>query len=65
MFHNGEIIGAIEIAKDVTRLEQVVQNHLQRDIQIGCAFLDLAGEHPEFVSAVHQAKKWPAQPSPS
>lgn len=57
VFHNGEIIGAIEIAKDVTRLEQVVQNHLQRDIQIGCAFLDLAGEHPEFVNAVHQAKK--------
>lgn len=57
VFFNGEMIGAIEIAKDVTRLEQVVQNHLQRDIQIGCAFSDLAGENPEFAAAVHQARK--------
>ncbi|MFS0646642.1 sigma 54-interacting transcriptional regulator [Siminovitchia sp. 179-K 8D1 HS] len=57
VFYNGEIIGAIEIVKDVTRLEQVVQNRLQRDMQTGCAFSDLTGENPEFANAVHQAKK--------
>jgi arginine utilization regulatory protein len=57
VFFNGEIIGAIEIAKDVTRIEKAFQSHLQRDKAAGCLFSRLAGNNPEFRRAVQQARR--------
>ncbi len=52
---DGELLGAVEIARDVTNMEQVLQSSLHRPLQF--TFERIIGQDPHFLEVVEHARR--------
>ncbi|WP_139116773.1 sigma 54-interacting transcriptional regulator, partial [Paenibacillus polymyxa] len=54
---NGEIKGAVEIAKDVTKLERLIRENMHRKEQNSYTFDSILGNSPVIREAIENAKR--------
>lgn len=55
--HNGDIIAAVEIAKDVTQLEQVIKENVLRKKSAKFTFEQIIGQSDAIQSVIEEAKR--------
>ncbi|WP_412059383.1 MULTISPECIES: sigma-54 interaction domain-containing protein [Bacillus amyloliquefaciens group] len=55
--HNGEIKGAVEIAKDVTKLERLIRENMHRKEQNSYTFDSILGNSPVIREVIENAKR--------
>ncbi|MCA1064902.1 sigma 54-interacting transcriptional regulator [Rossellomorea sp. AcN35-11] len=64
IFHDNVLIGAVEIARDITRLEKVMRDHVHKRPSSLFTFNSIIGEHPRLQDAVETGKRATRTSSP-
>ncbi|WP_088102747.1 sigma-54 interaction domain-containing protein [Halalkalibacter urbisdiaboli] len=63
IYDNGRVIGAIEIAKDVTKLEQLIRHNMQRRGNTRFTFDSIIGNSPAIQEVIENTKRATRTPS--
>ncbi|QQK75681.1 sigma 54-interacting transcriptional regulator [Salicibibacter cibarius] len=64
LMDNDEVVAAVEIAKDVSQMEQILRDKRTNEEGTRFQFSDLLGESPNFVEIVEQARRSSRTSSP-
>ncbi|WP_100373604.1 sigma-54 interaction domain-containing protein [Bacillus sp. FJAT-45037] len=54
---NGEVVGAFELSKDITRLEKLMNDTLQKNGQTRYTFSQIIGQSEAMTQVIHEAKR--------
>ena len=64
IFHDDVLVGAIEIARDVTKLEKMMRDNLHKRTNDLYTFDNIIGQHPRLLDAIETGKRATRTSSP-